>query len=386
MVVGLAGGRYINLDESMALAQYPYSIYNPLGYLPSSILLGFVGLFKPEVLEISSPFLFTPLQNFIARIGIQFWTCLYCFFLLSLVKNFPTLKKVALVVCLAFIPQIIFVQSYVNLDSFGLTVFLYLLWAIARRHEVHIAFGVFLLSCCKMNCFCLLLLPLAYVFWNYRSQKRLLLMKTTCLVGLPFSLLFVWLAFSYWVNTRAYGSFLGFDVLVKLYPSPPSRYRVFTLDFVNLSLASAFGRFGWMNLRLPEFVYFFWRLLILPAAVVYLWRAVKRPASAEAQWIAFTSIGVIFLNLFSHTWFSFNNEYQPQGRYLFPTILILISYLVDGLLREPLNSSRKRWCISLCLFIFLSSIGGSFVASKTHGKPKGLARLWKTPQKRSAIS
>ncbi|NBW99483.1 DUF2142 domain-containing protein [bacterium] len=318
-----------------------------------------------------------------ARLGMQFWTFGFCFFLLKSIEDLPLIQKASLVLCLALVPQLVFVQSYVNLDSLGLAVFAYLLWSVKTRKERHLAFGVFLLSCCKMNFFCLLVIPLAYLLWNFRQQKKVLFRKMILLIALPFSALFVWLFFSYWVNTRPYGSFLGFDVLVQLYPSPPSRFRVFTLDFVNMSLASAFGRFGWMNLRMPEFLYFFWRCLILPAGIVFLWRNLKKGTDSQARFVAITCLMIIVLNLITHTWFSFNNEYQPQGRYLFPTVLILLSYLVMGLLREPVSAARKRWCVALCFFMMISSLGGIFIAAKTTNKPKGLATTWNSPQKNS---
>ncbi len=46
MILSLAQGKYLTLQDSMELTRYPYPIYNPLGYIPSSVALAISSFFK----------------------------------------------------------------------------------------------------------------------------------------------------------------------------------------------------------------------------------------------------------------------------------------------------------------------------------------------------
>lgn len=376
MVVGFAKARYINLAESIRLTNYPYPIYNPMGYFPSSLALFLVSFFNNEILLMPDPFKFTALQNLVARIGMQVWTCGFIWFFLALIKELPLRTRTALVCAVALIPQIIFVQSYVNLDSIGLTVFLYLLWSIKNDHGGHFAFANFLLSCCKMNFFCLFPLPILFLLWKYQKQWEVLLRKTVFLLAVPCLVGFLWFGFSYWNNTRRYGAFLGFNALQDIYKSSTvGGLRIFSLGFLNMTLSSAFGRFGWMSLRFPEPVYSLWRVLLIPAGLFFLYKSFRNSISPKSRFIVGSLSAVVLANLFIHYWASFTNDYQPQGRYIFPLVMILQTYLVFGLVREPLTSRRRKAAAILCVFMFISALAGAKIASKKTDNSKWVVSL-----------
>lgn len=365
MALSLAQGKYLTLQESMELTRYPYPVYNPLGYLPSSIALAIGSFLNLTSLELTKPFFFTASQTYIARLGMQLWTVIFIFFFLKLIKSQNLTKRIALCLTVGLLPQLIFVQSYVNLDSVGLTVFLYLVWAILKKHEGHIAFSTFLLGCCKMNFFCLYLLPLFYLWGNYRTISLTAFRKIALILVAPMVLSFSWLLFSYFVNTRQYGSFLGFNALPDIYQSPKAGFRVFSLQFLNISLNSAFGRFGWMSIRLPEVLTFPWRALILPAGLVMLIRKCRRKQDDATAVYAKLFLAVFIANIASHYWGSFNNDFQPQGRYILPAVMILLSYLVMEV--------KSPWRTALCVFMITSSILGIGMAARKIPNPPGLA-------------
>jgi hypothetical protein len=375
MVVGFANGKYLNLEESFRMSFYPYAVYNPLGYLPSSLFLWVFSWFDKSVLELSDPFLFTPLQNLIARLGMQVWAIGFIVLGFKLISKLRLTIQTALICAVGLIPQLIFVQSYVNLDSIGLTIFLYLIWAIREEKEKHIALGCFLLSCCKMNFFCIFVLPLAFLFFKYKADFMVFLKKSIFVLVIPSLLGSLWFLFSYFVNTRPHGSFLGFNALGSIYNSTETGgFRIFSLSFLNMTLNSAFGRFGWMDLRYPEPIYSLWRVLILPAGFYLLCKAAferntKDPSTPN---FAKSSLALVVLNLFMHYWASFTNGYQPQGRYILPAVIILQIYLVCFLSREPISSKRKKWLIVMCFFMTLSALAGVGISKKTQPNPPGL--------------
>lgn len=374
MALGFANGRYVNLEESFRLSHYPYSIYNPLGYFPSAFFLWLWSHLNISVLEISDPFFFSPIQNTIARVGMQFWTFFFLLFFLNLIQKTERLIQLALICAVALIPQLIFVQSYLNLDSIGLTVFLYLLWAIQSDREHHLAFGSFLLACCKMNFFCLGVVPVGFWFWKYRSQKAVFFRKLLLYFLIPFSLGFSWFVFSYWVNTRQHGSFLGFNALGSIYNSSKTGgFRIFSLNFINISLNSAFGRFGWMQVRYPEPVYFLWRVVFLPAGLYATWKAFKTgPLNSKLYLAAGIGLLIVILNISSHFWASFTNDYQPQGRYLLPTVMILQTFLVWFLTLTPRTPKKLKALMCVCGITALSAVFGVLLAKKTIPNPPGL--------------
>ncbi|NBX77488.1 MAG: hypothetical protein EBQ92_13115, partial [Proteobacteria bacterium] len=302
MALSLAQGKVLTLQESMELTRYPYPVYNPLGYLPSSIALAIGSFLKFTSLDVSKPFTFTATQNLIARLGMQLWTVLFLCFFLKLIRSQSFIRKIAFCLAVGLLPQLIFVQSYVNLDSIGLSVFLYLVWAVLEKREGHIAFATFLLGCCKLNFFCLYLLPCFYLWQNYRTNWLRAFQRATLLLMLPTALAFTWLIFSYFVNTRQYGSFLGFNALPDLYQSPKSGFRVFSLEFLNISLNSALGRFGWMSIRIPEIFSFPWRVLILPAALVLLFKKSRKGEDAVSRDWARLCLAIVIANFASHYW------------------------------------------------------------------------------------
>lgn len=374
MTIGFANGEYINLQESMRLTQYPYSVYNPLGYFPSAFALWAGSFFNRSLLTISDPFFFTSSQVFVSRLGMQAWTISFLGIFLSLIRNFSFRTKTALLCGVALIPQLVFVQSYVNLDSVGLTVFLYQLWAIKRSSKGHLAFSSLLLSCCKMNFYCLGIIPVGFLFFKHRGALFLFLKEVILLVGLPFLLGSFWLVFSYVMNTREYGTFLGFNALSQIYQSSEvGGFRVFSLNFINISLASAFGRFGWMSVRFPEIIYFVWRVIFLPAGLFSICRHFSdSQKKLQERQLTFIALAVVFLNLLIHFWASFNNAYQPQGRYILPAIMILQSYLAVFLSGIYSNPKQKKWLVGFCLFMSLTALGGLILARESIPNPPGL--------------
>ena len=340
MVVADSQGKLVTLQESRSLTPYPYAIYNPVPYLPAIIALATASTWDPSLNRFDGSKISEGANipharrcDLIARVAMTtVWFGFYLFFLLLLVRNLYWRDQLFALAALGMLPQITFVQSYLNLDSMGLAVFLYLVWALRESRWGHVAASVFLVANAKMNFFCLLPLPVVVIAGKEWPHLRHVLKRAAVVVCLPAMAASWWYVFNYWVNTRPYGSFFGFSALVKMYGIVPGGSRVFSRGFLQVSLMSAFGVFGWMNQLLPEICYKIWTRCLLPAGALSLLVACFRfrVAVRERTWhLGF--LAVVVANFVLHFMASYTNDFQPQGRYILPAAVILLAYVGWGI-------------------------------------------------------
>ncbi len=362
----LSQGKVTTLKEGLSYSTYPYAMYNPFAYLPSAGLLALASLKNPQLNHISKPTSgFSFESNYIARLGQCFWTVLYVCFLILLLKDDPFLVALFKGIALGLLPQIVFVQSYVNLDAMGLPIFLYLIWSTQKRNLNHIAFASFMIMNCKVNFICALALPVTCFFLWYRTQPRLLLKNTILYLGIPILLGCSWFAYNSFYNLKGLGvdGAGGLESLRSIFHiDHPPRGAVFSRNFLFTSLGSAFAAFGYMNQWLTPAIYkLFYVAVLLPSLLVllgisprfieYSYKIIQKKEAGKRQqiWSFFLSqfdsiqvgmIAVLMLNFFIHYYAGYTTSYQPQGRYLFPAMIVALLYFAK-LVEYLLNSLVK---------------------------------------------
>lgn len=114
--------------------------------------------------------------------------------------------------------------------------------------------------------------------------------------------------------------------------------------WVKLSVASFYGGYGWMNVWNPMWVY---GLAVLGAAAclgltVYSWRRWGHQLPYVLKLALWLSPPLLLLNVCASMHFSLNVGFQPQGRYLFPTLLSLALLLAGTTCVEPPRLKRLR--------------------------------------------
>jgi len=356
----------LTLKESFSYTTYRYAMYNPFAYIPGAFALKIASLFNPSINKMDRPLTITKKMIFSARIGGLLWFFMFLFFLYKIKDSFSKTISLYFLGIIALIPQITFIQSYDNTDKMGVATFIYLIWALKEKKLLHISLAIFLTMNCKMNFFVTLPLPfILFYFWYYKDIKEYF-SKTFLYLFLPILFGSGWYIWNYFVNVYQYDGLLGFTALINIDNVKHFHPELFTLKFIAKSLASAFGYFGWMNLPLHMAYYFIWTLIICLIGLIYLFKSnliIKniRENSTNAWNLGFAVI--FLLNWGAHYWAGYQ-FYSPQGRYLFPAIIILLIFYLK--FAERILKQNKFWGHSLLtltfIFIMISSINGLIIS------------------------
>ena len=214
------------------------------------------------------------------------------------------------------VPQIAYTLTYVNGDvlSYFLSIAALGILLAPERLDRRIAIPIALFVLCNTKVNYLVLLPVAlyglyrqygFKYWPYvaaglamGSYRRVFSLVDEHLVGRTF-LQNVTLHSVESVRQRLLSGRLDYGIIL----NP---------DFYKSSLKSLYGAFGYLNFFFP---WYFYTLGVVLAAGLIL--AIDR---RERIFIAI----VFLVNLAMSLYFNISTDYQPQGRYLFPTVALLM--------------------------------------------------------------
>lgn len=272
---------------------------------------------------------------------------------------------------ITFLPQAIFMHTYVNTDSCCLMSTAIMLYGLTRglkdgftwSSSTIMAVGIIFCALSYYNAYgyilsCILLF-IAY-FLTSREGKPHFEGKRFIKMGLFISAL-VLIGISWWFIRSAIlydGDFLGLkarEECARNYAipevNPDTRktwqnqgYTVIQMlkqsTFWELSRMSFIGMFGSMSIPISLWVYRFYRFLldggvILSIVIPLKITKLKDKLFFERRWLEiFFHANLIFcilMPLLLSIWYSYATDYQPQGRYLLPSLVPLGYYCVRGL-------------------------------------------------------
>lgn len=100
---------------------------------------------------------------------------------------------------------------------------------------------------------------------------------------------------------------------------------------------SFWAKFGWLNLRLPAIAYLFFVVPMALAVVGSVWRTGTSEERMRESWRRWTLLSAIGANLVLVLIYLVRIDWQPRGRYLFPSLPALAGLAALGLrtLAEP---------------------------------------------------
>lgn len=248
-------------------------------------------------------------------------------------------------VAMAWTPQVTFVSSYVSDDApalfFAALAFLVGIvglrrgWTRKRALAAGLVGGALLLS--KPNAWGL---GLALAWALARGKKGGRWMPLATLIALALGL--PWLI----RNTLLYGDPMGMGATKSAFPDLVPLVKqgiwfhnfLFKTKWATSSFNSLWANFDYMSLRLPlwhYFVLYAWAAAAVVASAVALFRSRRgeeRPRGvAVPGGDASVFLGLAFLGVVALCWStSLYNDYQPQGRYLFPALLSIQAVLGIG--------------------------------------------------------
>ncbi|MCI7814474.1 MAG: DUF2142 domain-containing protein [Lachnospiraceae bacterium] len=322
-------------------------------------------------------------------------------------KRFAKEERVFFVALVAFLPQFVFLSSYINNDAMALlgTAVIVYAWICGlesqwnRRSCVMLALGIVVCTLTYYNSYGFILCSILLFIISVLYQKQGIsgLLKK----GLLISVIVIGLAGWYFVrNYMLYdGDFLGMATSTKyaeLYAVPslkPSMRHTPMNDGLSLFemlkdgqwfqvfYKSFIGTFGYMEILLPNWAYTFYTDLFWLASIGGIWylfdwiRAGKSGRKQERQkrtweWRLFDAMMVIsavipnLLNL----WYSYSSDYEPQGRYSMPMLVPLMYFVTKGLfflkkklLKEQMQKKTIRFFIILLGVIVIWSLVGTII-------------------------
>lgn len=237
----------------------------------------------------------------------------------------------------ALLPQVVFLASYTNADIHSLAASALLALALLNVwHQSHrfallwlgLATGLILVA--KYNYFILLsappLLLLALARRDHWTMRRLAsaLGQVVLVAGLFSGGWFI-------RNLLLYGDPLGQNFALRLmhrYAEPRAPlpitwnnlWLLLQLNFHGQTFESLLGRFDYMILRMPGLAYRVAEVVLGAAGLGGLLVLFLRRDKAAGRGLA--ALGaLVFASLALHVYNSMVNDYQPQGRYLFPVLV-----------------------------------------------------------------
>lgn len=303
-----------------------------------------------------------------------------------------------------FMPQAIFMHTYVNTDSCCLMSTAIMLYGLTRglkegfswSSSVIMSVGIILCALSYYNAYgyilsCILLFIACFL--TRREGKLHFEGKRFLQMGCFISVL-VLLGISWWFIRSAIlydGDFLGLrarDHCASLYAIPEVNpntritwrnqgYTVLQMlrqtNFWALSRMSFIGMFGSMSISTSVWVYRFYRVLFAGGVILSFFIPLKYTNLKEKLFPKRKILEIFFhanmtfcmlMPLLLSIWYSYATDFQPQGRYLLPSLVPLGYYCVRGLeklmgmkILEKIGSKWKRLSMlpiqTVCVTVFI---------------------------------
>lgn len=306
----------------------------------------------------------------------------------------------------AFWPQVLFIFTYVNCDAFAYLSCAIMVYALVSglkegwnvRNYVVLAIGVSVCALSYYNAYGVILGSVVTFVLSFFYQKidqnaagasiyktgfyfRECMRIGFTIVGIVFVLAGWWFI----RNAILYeGDFIGLEAnrrLAEIYaidifkPSMkvtlqnsgnPVWCLLLNAEFRFLLKQSFFGHFGNMDLTVPNYILRGFKIILLTGGIGLL---LRNQGKAFAGWkrLAFASGMVIGAGttFFLTYWYSYANEYQPQGRYLLPGLIPMLCLIMIGfqnLTDRILKIKKGEWIVRFLyaaafLYIGISTLG-----------------------------
>lgn len=390
-------------DPAIRIPGYGFSYaFQPiLPYMIQGYVMAFVRLFTDS----STALLY------VARSVDLFFGLVMAFFVLLLSRKWftDTRMQYLFAFLVTFLPQSIFIHTYVNTDSccmmsiaiilYGLTVGLEKNFSIGSC--ICLAIGIILCALSYYNAYGFILssILLFIAFFIHREDKKITFSwKPFLQKGLLISAI-VLLGISWWFIRSFYlydGDILGLhtrDVCASLYAIPAFHpdtrltyenqgYSLFEMlrktDFLNLTTLSFIGVYGPMTIVTSLWVYRFYKLLFLLGLLCCILLPAKngqagilcQNSRGFRRFYHCNMIFCILLPCFLSAYYSYTTDYQPQGRYILPILIPLCYFCIRGLekagsLTGHFLASKKpakhavyrRMFTGLCIVLILLILG-----------------------------
>lgn len=357
--------------------------YTP--YLPSIIAVGFMRIFS--LFTMSQDILFFS-SRLVSVISVAITWLMCCKIGERIFRNQITILLLAVLVC--FLPQFIFLGSYLNNDAFAVMVsgFIIYLWIKGDQENWKYSDCVLLgisLGLCALTYFnaygfilCSIIFCLTSVIKKKMSMKEIMIR-----VGIVFFSAFIVAGWFFIRNMILHnGDFLGMKTMyadgemyaLDIYkPTQRSTPKNLNYGFSKTFLESTFsslnwftsswfsfiGCFGYMVYSLPLIEYILYTVLIVLGFIsgfIILCVTPNNKMNRISRNLFINLCLSIFIPVILSMYYSWATDYQPQGRYIISCLIplmIIVTYGYDKLFNRLIRKWNLNWIILLIIIGYL---------------------------------
>ena len=266
-----------------------------------------------------------------------------------------------------YLPQQLFIHTYVNADSMSMLSIAILIYALVRMYEdgpdrrnaALLATGVTVLLQTYYNAYgyivsAIILYVLYFVRKGTDGKKHLHIRE--CMKHAWPVLLFVFVFSGWWFVREAIlldGDFTGLATNARLRESTirsPAEEGIGLVELfrtrpvLRLVTESFIARFGSMSIIASPQYYFFYELYLAAGLLLSVpYFAGKRGAGPRRKQFAACMALAVLLNVVLWVYYLYWNDYQPQGRYLLPSLIPLYYIVTRGYEGLAKRSGRKNF-------------------------------------------
>jgi 4-amino-4-deoxy-L-arabinose transferase-like glycosyltransferase len=235
------------------------------------------------------------------------------------------------------IPMVLYIGGSVNNDNLVSFLGVLLIWLVIRAVRngfdwlttllIGLVWGLALLS--KLSAVMLVVpwgIALLWVSWQRRDWS-LLIMRAATICGGALLLSSWW----YIRNISLYGEPTGLEQMLDIWGERPSSEFLETdvIGALRYSWTSFWGRFGYGQIILPSFIYWFYgALVLLGLGGIFVSRSWWR--EQPGVWLVLAATLIIFF--FGLLYYSFRSPTGANGRYTYPALPAFAAFLTAGLL------------------------------------------------------
>jgi len=269
-------------------------------------------------------------------------------------------NSIFLISSVAFLPQFVFLCSYINNDLpaalFGL-ISVYFSVLLFKREKIY--FGVLsilfaiIASLTKLNL--LIMIPIAVVtFFVW-----LILEKKTLQILLLFSILLLGAVAIFYIFFRLELSSTYFEkYFIPVIRGTILKFRDnFSLDRYKASVLIAFKSsvafFGWMNIPVHNFVYYFYLAFIISGILLFFSNVKKFRNNYKI--LAFISVTIVLIFIFFSVYMVYSGYTQHMGRVIFLAVILVFLLAILGYLNLK-NSFRRLFCYGIFSYFVLINL------------------------------
>lgn len=290
-----------------------------------------------------------------------------------------------LAIGVAFWPQFIFVSSYVNNDAFAIFTVAWVIYGIVIGIEkrwnnkacIFLGCGCGLCALSYYNAYGIVLVAIIVavidvLFSNDIEKKWLFIIHKAGIVSLvAFGVAGWWFV----RNAVLYqGDFLGLDTCRKygeMYAveeyKPSKRATpnnsgvslftmLFEMKWINISYESFLGKFGNMNVSLPQKCYSLLSYLLACGVLgnVFPYKKESGENNKKMRYLWGGMWLMIAITIAISVYYSYNNDFQPQGRYCLPMLISLLMIVMLGYKKISccLPKNVKRYVPLILIVLF----------------------------------